>query len=263
MKRYSNAFALANDFFSDTFKITDLSLLPIENMFTLLSVFFYHKNGRAGAYQSAELKKWFWHTAIGERYSGANFNRNIPKDITFMVKLAEGKKVRYIVEQKIDPLDFLKRDYSRRKSAAVRGYYLMLKHKNPRYLDNGEKMLMEEFAAISNRRDRHHIFSQKLFRNSTSKWKHSLANICLLASDNNQSIGGNYPAVYLKPYRAKKFFKSVMKSHLIPTCNGLWQKSIKAGFKEFINARAPIIIAEIERLAGAKIFEKYEKVRRV
>lgn len=187
-----------------------------------------------------------------------------------MTRLAKHKKAIYTIDEKIDTIDFLKKKYSSQISTSVRGYFLYLSQVNPRYLKTGEPMYLSDTAAVANRRDRHHIFPSNLFTNRRlkTKWKDSLANICLLAADENQSISDDYPCNYLDPYKNKKWFKSVMRSHAIPVNadSGIWGKRIKENFKLFINARGRLIIDGISKVAGLKrnsLFDKFDEIKRI
>jgi hypothetical protein len=262
---------MATDFLLQEFRISEYALLPSENIFTMLSLFFYLNHKRTTPSQKKELIKWFWHTTLGERYSGAGFNKNIPTDIDFLKKLAHRKNYKYVIEEKINPIDFLRRNYrSIKKATSVVGYYLLLKLKPPRYLETGEKMLLEGAVSIASRKDRHHVFPQNLFRSRRikSKWPNSLANICLLAANENQSIGDDHPKTYLKPFKKKKYFNTVMKSHLIPSKldSGIWDTGFKQGFRLFVNQRSNLILKEIGEIAGInhwKLFEKLDEIKRI
>jgi hypothetical protein len=269
-KKYHHAFHQAHDFLTDDLKIATLKMLPSDNMFTMLSLFFYHNGPRVTSAQKKELKKWFWHTALGERYSGANFNKNIPADSRFMVRLSKREKAIYLIDEKIDAIDFLKKKYSNQRATSVRGFFLYLSQLNPKYLETGEPMYLSDTAAIANRRDRHHIFPSNLFTNRQlkTKWKNGLVNICLLAANENQSISDDYPCNYLEPYKKKKWFKSVMRSHSIPVKadSGVWGKRIKENFKSFINVRSRLIIDGISKVAGLKknsLFEGFDGIKRI
>lgn len=271
-KRYHNAFQQAHDLLTNDkdFEILTLSLLPSDNIFTMLSLFFYHNGPSVTSLQKRELRKWFWHTALGERYSGAKFNKNIPEDLKFMKSLAKRKYAKYVIDEKIDPIEFLKKKYSSQRSTSVRVYFLYLSQLKPKYLETGEQIYLKDTSAIANRRDRHHIFPSNLFsrRRLKTKWKNGLVNICLLTSKENQSVGDNYPCDYLEPFRKKKWFKSVMRSHVIPARydSGLWGKKIRDDFKLFINVRGRMIIDGISKRAAISkksLFERFDEIRRI
>jgi hypothetical protein len=269
-KKYHKAFLLAVDYLAEEFAITTYSLLPSDNIFTMMSLFFFLNNGRPSAHQKREIKKWFWHTTIGERYSGSGFNKNIPKDIDFFRKLVSRANYKYQVTDKINATEFLKRDYRKTNFSAVIGYYLFLKTLKPKYLETGELMMLDNALSLSNRKDRHHIFPSALLgrRQVNIKLKNSLANICFLARNENQSVSDDPPKDYLEPYKRKRFFKGVMKAYLIPSYRnaGIWDSNVRQGFKTFLNQRASLVLAGIAKAAGVRqgqLFEKFDEIKRV
>lgn len=267
-KKLQYGYEQAVDFLVSELNITSPQQLPSQNIYTMLSFFFYLKSSRADNTRCREIKKWFWHTACGERYSGAAFNRNIPKDIAFFKRLAKNGNTKYSIPvyEKIDPVGFLKSSYNT-NSSATKSYFILLRNKSPLYLSNGKKILLDNTSAISNRKDRHHIYPRDLLNRNkiNSKWKNSIANICYIASNENQSISNSHPSKYLSEYKRKKYFSKVMKSHLIPynSDSPVWSKSVKAGFKEFLNRRNKLIISEVEKIVKVKLFEKLDDVKRI
>ena len=128
-------------------------------------------------------------------------------------------------------------------------------------------MLLDNASSISNRKDRHHIFPYALLkrREIDLKWINSIANICYLESDENQSISKKPPREYLEDYKQAKHFGSVMKSHLKPyeKSSPVWERIVQKGFLDLLNIRGEMIISEIEKLAGLKIFDKFEAIKRI
>jgi hypothetical protein len=255
------------DFLINTLKIGSAKQLPSQNIYSLLAYFFYLKQSRASIQQIKELKKWFWHTSCGERYSGASFNRNIPNDIKFFKRLAEKDNSKYIITEKINLLDYLKSGYQNSGSSAVNSYFIMLRTQKPLYLINGEEIPLDHYSSISNRKDRHHIYPKNLLeRNKVStQWKNSIANICYLEADENVSISNSHPYKYLNNYKKLKKFYKVMQSHLIPadSKSPVWDKTVRKGFLNFLNLRGELIMQKIEHLANGKIFYKFDGIKRI
>ena len=255
----------AADFLVKNLSVKNPTLLPSQNIYSVLAYFFFLNQSRAKPNQIREIKTWFWHTACGDRYSGSGFNHNIPDDIKFIKRLANGNNAQYPVTEKINPLDFLKTNYKGASSANA--YFILLRNKKPKYLLNGEEIILDDASAISNRKDRHHIFPSALLKRKqiNPRWINSITNICYLESDANQSINDDHPNIYLGKCKREKHFGKVMKSHIIP-CNPsspIWEENIKKGFLEFLNQRGKMIITEIEELADAKIFEKFDAIKRI
>lgn len=267
-KDIASGYEKAVDFLASQFKISHLNTLPTRNIYTMLSYFFYRNKKRPNSRQIKEIVKWFWHTGCGERYSGARFNRNIPKDIEFFGKLATNRNTKYDIDDKIEPNIYLRSNYRKASSSSsVSSYFLMLRQNKPLYVANGGDMLLDSYTNISNRKDRHHIFPNALLkRNSVNpNWINAIVNICYLESDINQSFSGDHPKVYLSPFKRKKHFGKVMKSHLIP-CDKkspIWNTRVRVAYKDFINQRARMIISKMNNLAGGKIFRELDPIRRI
>lgn len=266
-KKLQYGYEEAVDFLVNTMNVTKLELLPSQNIYSILSYFFFLNQSRAKPNQMREIKKWFWHTACGDRYSGSGFNRNIPDDIKFFQRLAKGINAKYPITEKILPIDFLKSSYKNSGASSSNAYFIMLRNKKPKYLLNGHEMLLDNTSSISNRKDRHHIFPLAFLkrRNVNLKWINSIANICYLESDENVYIRDKHPKDYLEEYKRLKHFGSVMKSHLIPydKASPIWERNFQKAFVDFINLRGKLIINEIEKLAGAKVFDKLDAIKRI
>lgn len=265
-KRLQFGYREAVDFLVNHLKVRHPKLLPYSNMYTMLAFFFSMNYARAKPYQIREIRKWFWHTVCSERYSGAAFNRNIPADITFFRKLGKSTAVKYSISERASPIDFLRSDYRKSSSSSI-AYFILLRNKKPLYLANGQEMIMDEATSVSNRKDRHHIYPKALLERHgvNLKWINSIANICYLESDENQSISDSHPKRYLNGYRHSKHFGRVMKSHMIPydSKSPVWTKNVRLGFLQFLNLRGKKIVMAIEEMAGAKIFDKFDGIRRI
>lgn len=264
-KKIEDGYKLCLDFLASEFLIKNLKELPISNMFSMLSFFFALNGKKATPLQLKQVRKWFWHTCLNKRYSGSEFNRNIPEDVKFFRALANGKNVRYNIDKKVNVFDFMRFDY-RDNGAVTAAYYLMLKKKNPLYLDNGRPMLLDNIKATANKKHRHHIFPKALLEANglKDKWINCITNICFLDAYKNISIGSSLPKTYLTRFKDLKHFKKTLTSYLIPTDNSspVWATKVSDGFLDFINLRIGIITSEIEKLAGAELFEKFDGLKR-
>jgi hypothetical protein len=250
----------AIDFLVGDIGVINSSYLPSVNMLTVLSYFFYANKGRQpGSAQRNEIRKWFWATGVGHRYAGRGYYQNIKKDIAFFDRLARTRKGKFQLN------DLVPRDEIRRTDYQVAGslntsFFLLLLRKGPRYLATGTKMPIDRAVAIGNRKDKHHIFPKSLLsKQGLPRGEiNSLANMCYLVAEENQAVGSGKPESYLQPFRAKKHFPSVMKSHLIPhrDDSGLWMKNLKRAFQIFQKQRADVICKEFEKIAGISLFRK-------
>jgi len=265
-KKIENGYKLCVDFLASEFFIKNLKELPISNMFSMLSFFFSINNKKATSYQIKQIRKWFWHTCLNRRYSGSEFNKNIPSDIKLFRSLANGKKVIYTIDKKVNVYDFMRSDY-RDNGSITTAYYLMLKSKKPLYLDNGTPMLLDNITSASNKKHRHHIFPKALLESNMVKeqWINCITNICFLDAYKNISIGSSLPKTYLTRFENLSHFNKTMSSYLIPINHGspIWATKVNEGLLEFINLRVKLIIKEIEKLTGAELFEKFDELKRL
>jgi hypothetical protein len=247
----------AIDYLHDHFGAINFDYLPYPNMVATLGLFFFHNRAQPNSLQRAELKKWFWATAVGQRYAGAGFRRNILEDMKYFGKLGRSKKGRFLPGERIRPYEIRRTEYGRR-SALTTAYFCLLLLRKPQYLANGQDIPEQAHASIANRKDKHHVFPRNLLRRSGISLReiNSLCNICFLVAEENQSFGNRRPASYLSDYASKRHFGKVLGSHLIPSAPraGIWDTNVKRGFRTFIDQRLKLICREFEREAGTKLF---------
>lgn len=260
--RYQEAFLSAVDYLHRQFPVHDESFLPSANMLATLSAFFYHHRGQPSTYQAREIRKWFWATGVGQRYSGRGYHRNIVADARLFESLAKGRNTRFVFSDRLDPvLDIQASEYASR-SARTRAFFCLLARQRPQYLENGEPIpIGPGVLSHANAKHRHHIFPQAQLKNHVpSRVYNSLCNICFLVSRDNQKIGKRLPRAYLTEYCSygKRRFRRVMRSHLIPVGSdaGVWQKGLMRSFKSFRQQRLQLICLEFERAAGIKLFRR-------
>lgn len=258
-QRLRGAFAEACDYVVRKFGVPDRSAMPSDTMLSVLATFFYFNRGRQPSREVAKvLSRWFWASAVTGRYTGRGFRRNLVSDVHTMRKLAEKKPVRFR-HDKLPLSDLWRTDYRRGSLAAA--FTCLLRLQQPRYLEDGEQIMLGEHSARANRRDRHHVFPRKLLSESgvSDRSIDALANICFLVARENQSVGRRDPRSYLEDVPAnRRVLTRVARSHLIPL-NEEWQDadlSVKQSFKRFSRDRAHMIAAAFEKRAGAKLFTR-------
>jgi hypothetical protein len=255
--RQSKAIFRAIDYLRQNFYVLDDGLLPSENMVSTLAVFFYYHPALATPRQQTEIKKWFWATGIGQRYSGRGFRDNILRDAKFFQRLASGRGARFRFEDRVDPVDLQRASYGRRSSIADALYCLLISQK-PAYLANGATMLLQEFASPANRKHKHHIFPRALLaRQKISLTRaNSIINLCFICGEENSQFGSKKPFKYLDEFRRKRYFARVMRSHLLPFDHksGLWDANVIRGYRYFLKARTRLLCRSFERTAGIKLF---------
>jgi len=260
--RYQRGFELAVDYLRNRFPVHDESYLPSANMLATLSVFFFHQSKQPNQRQAAEIRKWFWATGVGQRYTGRGYHRNISEDAQLFQSLAAGKRRHFVFKELLDPvLDVQASEYAAR-SARTRAFFCLLAELQPRYLDNGEPIpLQSSVLSYSNKKHRHHVFPQaQLRQHFPPRTYNSLCNICFLVSHDNTRIGMRLPRKYLAEYREgnRDRFRKVMKSHLLPVGeeSGVWERGIVRAFKKFRGQRLKMICDSFEDKAGIRLFKQ-------
>jgi hypothetical protein len=260
--RFKRAFLAAAQYLHEHFPVYDASYLPSANMLSTLSVFFYHHPGQPNSEQAAEIKKWFWATGVGTRYTGGGYHTNIVSDAVLLKALGEGKTRYFRLDQKLDPAADLAYEQYNASSAISRAFFCLLAKQKPRYLDDGHPMPLNcKVISPASAKHRHHIFPRAQLRAVVSrKAYNSLSNICFLVSADNESIGKKLPRHYLAECRenGNGTFKSLMKSHLIPVERGcgVWEMNVARAFRRFRNERLALICKAFEKEAGMKLFQK-------
>lgn len=258
-KKYRIAFGKAVDYLCATFCVLDRHFLPSENMLATLSIFFYYHPAAPSAKHRIEMKKWFWATGVGQRYSGRGFRQNLIADVEFFRRLSRSSSARFRFDERVDRSDINRSEYGQNSSLNAAFYCLLLVH-DPRYLQNGEPIRYDLDKSRANRGNRHHIFPRQLLANSGVPHRdyNSLCNICLVVSEENQMIGMLSPASYLAHFRKKKHFKRAMNSHLMPydSKSGLWTRGARDAFAQFRRRRLDVICRAFETTAGLKLFRK-------
>jgi hypothetical protein len=260
--RYQEAFRSAVDYLHQNFPVYDESYLPSTNMLATLAVFFYHHRGQPNRHQRLQMRKWFWATGVGQRYSGRGYHRNIVADAKLFASLALGAKKPFQFQDRLDPvLDIQGVEYASH-SARTRAFFCLLASRKPRYLENGEQISLDHGAiSYANGKHRHHIFPRAQLKNHfRPRTYNSLCNICFLVAWDNGKIGMRLPRSYLADYRdgQREQFRRVMKSHLIPVGDesGIWERGVVRSFRQFRKDRLKVICTEFEKEAATKLFRK-------
>ncbi len=252
----------AVDYLVSNLGVINHGFLPSINMVTTLAMFFYHNDGeQPSPAQSKEIRKWFWATGAGQRYTGRVFRKNMIGDVDFFKRLATQPSQKFRPGELIPVSELLRTDY-RKRSGLSDTFFCLLALRKPRYFQGGGEIPRDEYSSRANRKDKHHIFPKVLLKKICSEREiHNISNICFLDAEENQYFGSKKPVVYLEEFRHKKHFAQTMSSHLISHGgnSGLWAtQRLKKSYKSFVHERAALIVKEFERLAGTKLFQRQE-----
>lgn len=258
-KWVSHAIGRAVGYLVTTLGVPTYSYLPSDNMVTTLALFFYYNDlSQPTPRQAREIRKWFWATGVGQRYAGRGFRRNVIKDAGFFRTLALRRKVRFTFTDLLPRSEVKNSDYSRR-SGLTNAFFCLLSVRQPRYLENGDRIPVEH-STRADRKDKHHIFPRDLLKRNGfgDRQYNSICNVCFVVARENQSIGSKKPVVYLDEFRRKRCFHRVMSSHLIPhqKDSPLWDRGVRRGYRNFQNERLDVLCKAFEREAGIRLFRK-------
>ena len=261
--RLGACFGKAVDYLRVNFSVVTQDYLYSDYVIAMLSLFFYWNGQGTSARQKEQIRRWFWATTVGSRYSGSKFFDCLPADLKFFKSLASNhRRVRFTYVPQVDKVDVRKTQYGSRAGIATAFYCMLLRRKPVSIMDDGlNEIPIEHYAAPANRKDRHHIFprGQLAANGVASGLYNSISNICLLTAEENQSIGSHRPSHYLgKAYENAGYFKRKMDRHLIPSGDesGIWSKNLKAGFTQMLRERTDWICAELEKEAGLRLFRR-------
>lgn len=257
-RRYRTAFGKAVDYLHANFCVLTPGFLPSDYMLATLAVFFFHHRAAPSTRQRREIRKWFWATGVGQRYSGRGYHQNLMADVRFFKRLAKGA-ARFSFADLADPADILRTEYGQNSSVAS-AFYCLLVLQDPCYIENGESICYGQSVSPPNRGDRHHIFPRALLAQYGFRHRdyNSLVNICLICHEENINFGMKRPNVYLEPYWHKRHFKRAMKSHLIPykSDSGLRTVGVRRAYAQFRARRLQLICAAFEKEAGIRLFRR-------
>ncbi len=255
------ALARAADFAVYRLGVPNYGFLPSEPMLTILTLFFYF-NGNSQPSRAAkrQLLRWFWATAVGARYTGRGYRPNLIADAEFVKRLASNPQAHAAMKVRVSMHAFRSIEYGR-PGPVSNGFFCLLRANRPRYLEDGSEIPLGEISSRSNRSDKHHIFPKGLLTRHGigSDRFNSILNICYLVARENQSIGQRAPRHYFDDVpRNRRARNLCLRSQLIPSKpdRGIWDSSVKRGFKALLQDRSLLLVRAFERQAGVRLFER-------
>ena len=258
----SICFGKAVDYLRQNFSVISRDYLYSDYMIAVLALFFYWNGQGTSTKQKEQIRKWFWATSVGSRYSGSKFLNCLPADLRFFKRLATQRGVRFKYSPQVDKVDVRKSLYASRTGIASAFYCMLLRRHPVSIMDDGlNEIPIDHYAARTNRKDRHHIFSRALLAGweVPSNLYNSICNICLLTAEENQTISARRPRSYLAEARDNAgYFKRKMARHLIPIedGSGVWATNVRTGFRRMLRERTDLICHELEGEAGLRLFRR-------
>ena len=259
--RMREALLQAADYMVHSLRVPNFGFLPSEPMVIPLALFFFHNdNSRPSRAAKQRLERWFWATAVGARYTGRGYRPNLLADVDFVERLARNPRTPASFRVAV-PLHLLKSTEYGRPGPLSNAFFCLLRLRRPRFLEDGDEIPLGAISTRRDRSDKHHIFPRALLtRHGFAPERYnSLLNICFLVARENQSVGRRAPSDYFDHVpRSKRARTQTLRSHLIPNTPGvgIWDRSIKRGFRSFLDQRARLVAQQFERQAGMRLFER-------
>jgi hypothetical protein len=258
--RLAVCFGKAVDYLRQHFHVINQDYLYSDYVVAMLAVFFYWNHKGLPTSTKEQIRKWFWATTVGSRYTGRNFLRCLPEDLKFFERLAEKGSARFTYRPEVERVDVRKAQFAARTGITTAFYAMMIKRGPVGILDAGlNEIPTGRYASSANRKDRHHIFPRAPLSNLgvPPSLYNSICNICLLTAEENQRIGSRSPRQYLGDARESgTYFDRKASRHLIPVHDesGIWLRSMKKGYREFLKERMDVICDALESEAGIRLF---------
>ena len=231
-------------------------------MLVVLTLFFYHNdNARPSNAVNRRLRQWFWATAVGARYTGRGFRPNILSDAAFAEKLASNARAHASLKVRVPIHNVLRTEYGR-PGPLSNAFLCLLRLNRPRYLKDGTAIPLGEISSRGNQNDKHHIFPRRYLSKYGigSERINSIANICYLVAQENQSIGQRAPSSYIQDVpRSVRARTIALHSHYFPPMKegkGILDRSVNRGFKVFLTERAWVLARAFEHQCGMRLFER-------
>ena len=260
--RLGVCFGKAVDYLRQNFCVLSREYLYSDYMVAVLAMFFFWNGRGPSSTQREQLRKWFWATAVGSRYSGRSFLRCLPEDLKFFKCLARNGSARFSYRPEVDRGEARRAQYASRTGITAAFYCMMLRRRPVSILDDGlNEIPVDHYATAANRKDRHHIYPQAVLASAgvPASLYNSICNICLLTAEENQSIGSRRPRSYLGDVQANgTYFARKMSRHLIPVhdASGIWQSDVRKGFSKLLQERMGRVCHELEAEAGIRLFRR-------
>lgn len=231
----------AVDFLEGQLKIRNVVFLPFPIMLIPITRL-YSLVPKPDADQLQQLKKWFWHCALTQRYK-AGTNRLVMEDLQLIETIRDGKK----------PFDFSVVTVSdelftkswRINSAAAKAALCLMAQGRPRSLLTGNEVDLGTVLSAYNAREFHHIYPKGYLATLGVGFHEAniVANICFLSSSDNKAISDDSPASYFGKIPDALKYK-ILESSFIPVAAA----DGKMAFKDFVSARIMLLVEKANHL---------------
>lgn len=237
------------DLLKTEFKIYSWDFLPYEAIAVILT-YVYSKRKTLSLEDVRRVRQWFWVSSFSERYRGASesfVSQDLEAIDAYILQGDEPKKS----FGNIPSVDTFKSLAFRSNNSRSRALIILLALKSPRNLTNGAFIDTEIALSGYNRKQFHHIFPKAYLKRENALGEHnSLANFCMLAASENNTISDSPPHEYLPGLISSLGGEAdaVFKSNYLPPPSEIDYSTV--GYEEFIEARAMLMLNDINSLAS-------------
>ena len=237
----------AVDLLGTEFHITSMNFLPYEAQLICLVKLFSNVT-QLSAEQTERLRQWFWRSGFAQHYKGASeaFVSRSLGEVRDWVVDGTGRPTTF--GSAPDALGIVQENFHFR-GAISKTFVLALARARPRNLISGTVIDIGEALSVYNKRQFHHIYPQAhLRRVGQTQRVNSLANICMLAAQENNRISDTEPTVYL-PECVRGLgadAEGIFASAFLPSPNAFDYS--QRTFQEFLDARSDLLASHIRQL---------------
>lgn len=231
----------AVDFLEGQLKVRSVEFLPFPIMMIPIT-YFYARIPKPTAGQLHQLKKWFWHCALTQRYK-AGTNRLVMADIEHIKDIGSGGLPFDFSAVSVSPEMFLKA--WRINSTATKAALCLMAQCKPLSFLTGSEVDLGTVLSAYNAREFHHIYPKAHLANQGFSFHEAnvIANICFLSSADNKKISDSSPADYFKQI-PDAFKDQIFDSAIIPAAAA----DGHLPFNEFITERTSLLVEKANQL---------------
>jgi hypothetical protein len=209
--------ARAVEHLKEEYGIFSLGELPSQTMITVLAVFFYYQRKSLSKTQLSELRKWFWRSALSNRYIGSNYSKYINIDVRKMRDLVKKNTKLHIpptskIFAKLQEVD-LRAGRSTYRNIVKQALW----QQQPVFI-NGSDVNRSDVESGQHKPEDDHFFPYDLLRKGVAGPEiNNILNIHFLNKDENGRKGKQPPSKWLEeriaetgatPSDIKKYFES-------------------------------------------------------
>ena len=198
-------------------------LLPYDVLLIPFVYFMYRSKGeKPNAEQVKWLKDYFWRTSLSHRFSDAVVSK-LGQDVKFFDALLANKKPSdaHLPNLTITPKIIASKGTFKMGSAFAKAILCLFAGHKPKSLSDGEDVTTgKAWLSKKNARNFHHFFPRAYMEkegwSDSDRPVNNVANIIIIASDENQDIKKTAPSKYISKFRKKNpKLDDALKSHLI------------------------------------------------